>query len=699
MKILALAAGLLGILANPVQVAAQRYVQLIDWTSSWRYIDTGADLGTAWQANTYNDSSWPAGIGILAFETGSTYPAPFNTLLSMGPAPQVNDLTNYYFRIHFNYYASNFVAPLSLWCSNAVDDGCVAFLNGVEVGRIRVPANQTAATYATGTGPAEGLIEPFQIMDTNLLRIGDNVMAVEVHQVGATSSDIAWGMSMTAIVPTPVVFTSQPSNQLVNIGGAALLSATTTGGTVNYQWQTNNGSGVYINVAGATFTNYTFIPTGAGTFNYRLLAANGVNTATSSVAVVTVVRDTFGPLLVSATVLEEATVTNKIELAFSENLFLTSVHAPINGSILTNDTFRVVLYGSNVVVGISNSTYSPGTYPNCCTLPKVTLRLNTTNWFNRSNYYVIVNNVRDGRTNVIAPNSVIGVSWPMSTNIFTPSGQYWKYHANWLNDMLDLGTDIYTTNWWQNSYTESGSWAGPVNNVLYHDQENTNESCFIGIPLQEIGHQDQPTLFRTWFMWPTNGSTNVTLKLSYAADDSAAFYLNGTFLVSDTSFPSGPITSSTRSGASSEGNCRTNTISNVPLRRGSNLLAVAVAQYRPPAPGTDAQPFDIVWALQLDAVGFQSGPLPPTSLTNRITVSHPTPDTIRMSWATNAYGWALVYSTNILKSGNSNFFERELLQEQPNMQNMSGKPTTLTNPPNPRRFYQLIPTQDRSLFP
>src|SRR5262245_39361901 len=96
------------------------------------------------------------------------------------------------------------------------------------------------------------------------------------------------------------------------------------------------------------------------------------------------VVDTSGPLIFSATVLEEATVTNKIEIVFDESLLPGTVHSLISPAVLTNDTFRVVMFGSNVVVGISNSMYSAS---------KVTLTLNKTNWFARSNYYIIVNNV------------------------------------------------------------------------------------------------------------------------------------------------------------------------------------------------------------------------------------------------------------------------------------------------------------------
>ncbi|MEY2410241.1 MAG: hypothetical protein QOF48_2911 [Verrucomicrobiota bacterium] len=690
LKALALMALLLGLIASPARVAAQRYVTVIDWNANWRYVENGVELGTAWRANAYDDSGapWQSGFALLGNEDCGCYPVNSSTTLNLGPA--ADRTTNFYFRTHFTYYASNMINTLSLWSSNLVDDGCVIYLNGTEAGRIRVPAGQNAATYASGTIAAEGVIEPLQLA-TNLLRIGDNVLAVEVHQVSVNSSDIDFALQLVAIVPSAVAFTSQPQSQSANIGSTFTLSATVSGGPVFFQWQTNNGSGVYGNVSGATSSNYVSATlTTPATISYRLIASNGLNVATSSVAVVTVVPDTTGPLLVSATVVEEAAATNRIDLVFNETLNLFTAHSGINPQILTNGSFRVVLFGSSATLTLSNAIYVPGNYPQPGPLPKISIRMNPTNWFYRSNYYIIVNNVRDQRTNVIAPNSIIPVSWPVATNVFMPASQAWIRHDNFNGYYPDI-TDIYTNSWWTTNYNADPGvgWSDPAAGFFYWDQ-GLNGSCFSGLNAVTAGGQDQPTLFRTWFMWPTNGPTTADLKFSYSSDDAAAIYLNGSFLFSDANFPAGSITYNTRATSGTEGACKTNTV-NGTLRPGSNLLAVAIAQFRPPAPGAPADAaFDFVWTMQLDAISSISSPLPPMSVSNRIVVAHPTANTTRLSWSTNAYGWALVYTTNIIHVGSSNIFQGPWLQEQPNMAN----PYTFTNTPvGPRRFYELFRTQ------
>src|SRR6266542_3641849 len=66
----------------------------------WSYDNSGADLGTAWRAPSYNDSSWQAGFGRFGFETTpGVYPYPFQTTI---PAPnQAGGQVTVYYRTHF----------------------------------------------------------------------------------------------------------------------------------------------------------------------------------------------------------------------------------------------------------------------------------------------------------------------------------------------------------------------------------------------------------------------------------------------------------------------------------------------------------------------------------------------------------------------------------------------------------------------
>ena len=74
------------------------------------------------------------------------------------------------------------------------DDGFAAYVNGVEVGRVQLPPGEidetTAATGVVGNAPEE----PNAVIDVSptLLREGENVLAVSVHNANLTSSDASF---------------------------------------------------------------------------------------------------------------------------------------------------------------------------------------------------------------------------------------------------------------------------------------------------------------------------------------------------------------------------------------------------------------------------------------------------------------------------------------------------------------------------
>ena len=91
------------------------------------------------------------------------------------------------------------------------DDGAVVWLNGVEVHRsnmIAAPAVIASGTQALASvsGAAETTLY-ITTLDARELRAGTNVIAVEVHQFGMTSSDLGFDLSLSANpgVPTPLI--------------------------------------------------------------------------------------------------------------------------------------------------------------------------------------------------------------------------------------------------------------------------------------------------------------------------------------------------------------------------------------------------------------------------------------------------------------------------------------------------------------
>jgi hypothetical protein len=175
---------------NPVTIPPGPAIKnLIAIDSTWSYEQSGVPLDASWCEPVYADSLWPTGRAALYMEDAAL-PGPKNTRLTLGPS-------TFYFRTHFFLDAAPENVTL-LELTALIDDGAVFYLNGREVYRLGMPAG--AIGYVTQAGRTVGnatLEGPFEI-PTSDLRRGDNVLAVEVHQSSAGSSDVVFGLELDA---------------------------------------------------------------------------------------------------------------------------------------------------------------------------------------------------------------------------------------------------------------------------------------------------------------------------------------------------------------------------------------------------------------------------------------------------------------------------------------------------------------------
>jgi hypothetical protein len=606
-------------------------IPLITVDTEWRYNQTGTNLPTTWTSRTYNDTvtGWegPA-LGLFGYETDENQ---YNNLgvsfYTRFPDPQTagNFRTNYYFRAHFTNttsYSPSLLAAITLNTTNFIDDGAVFYLNGTELARWNMPATGTitAATFASAGFGDPGRFVTNYMVGTNLL-VGDNVVAVELHQNATGSSDEVFGMTMNLVLPTPPVVTFQPYG-ITNLLGSAnnVLSVTATGSTpLGYQWYSN---GVRI-VASGTLASYNVSSAKTNDANFFCVVSNVAGFGTSDTVRVSIILDTFPPVMLSANTgpPPSSTASNQVLITFNERMDTATAGAASN--------YLVTILGTTNKVGVNLAQASAN---------QVKLTLASYLGFG-TNYILTVNRVADTNKIPILPNSQIPIGFPFgfpSTNdgvLLFPMEQPWY----WTETYDDFGTTWRGTN-----YVESPDmWGGPPffdgQGLLWYD--NAGTTLCDGTPGQSISWGYYTYYLRTRFVAPSNAAPSGTLRLRTILNDGAVFYLNGTEIFR-LNMPASPrtIDYSTQPLAAVATRCVTNTITVTNLMRpGTNLLAVEWHQFNP------FNQFVIYFGASADYVFSTTPPLPNLRVTPIMGATN------FVSWTTNTAGvlWGLETTTNL----------------------------------------------------
>ncbi len=176
-------------------------------SASWKFYDKGSLDDENWKDEDYSATGWQTGFAPLGYgNVGINGSSDYNTILNYGSDAN-NKRPTYYFRRSFSISAEPAEKDYyQLRCY--VDDGCVVYVNGQEVGRYLMPEGATTYNqYSTTYVAATAAVVDFYI-DNALIHKGVNTVAVEVHNTSATSSDIYWtaalyrGTNNTRIVST-----------------------------------------------------------------------------------------------------------------------------------------------------------------------------------------------------------------------------------------------------------------------------------------------------------------------------------------------------------------------------------------------------------------------------------------------------------------------------------------------------------------
>jgi len=198
-------------------VAHHRFAPL---GSEWRYLDDGSDQGALWRDPLFDDSPWSSGPAPLGYGEGDEA-----TVVGYGADPSNKYITTY-FRKTFQVADPSAYSALRLGLLR--DDGGIVYLNGVEVFRDNMPDPDdgevdylTGASWSVGGGEEDDFFG--KGIDPDLLVEGENVLAVEIHQIHGSSSDLGFDLELTGLAQDHIPY----------------------GNVAGHVWNDSNGNGLW----------------------------------------------------------------------------------------------------------------------------------------------------------------------------------------------------------------------------------------------------------------------------------------------------------------------------------------------------------------------------------------------------------------------------------------------------------------------
>lgn len=166
---------------------------VFDMNSNWDYYDQGSLDGTNWISSSYTNTNWNNAQALFGFRSRNDG-ATIVTWLDYG-GDASNKRPTYYFRKKFNLKSTPSEDDV-FTLKACFDDGYIIYVNGHEVAHYRLNSGASYNDYAWEYGS-----DPYDIhnitIPTEYLHKGDNVIAVEIHNQSATSSDIYWDASLS----------------------------------------------------------------------------------------------------------------------------------------------------------------------------------------------------------------------------------------------------------------------------------------------------------------------------------------------------------------------------------------------------------------------------------------------------------------------------------------------------------------------
>jgi glucose/arabinose dehydrogenase len=182
--------------------------------ATWKYLDTGiTNIPVTWTQLGFDDSTWSNGLAQFGYGDGG------ETTLIRSTRSNATRIVTTYFRKAFvptnTAFYSHFVVSL------VRDDGAIVYLNGSEIFRSNMPigpvTSETLAPLAAASsmGADEESATFGVVVPRSLLATGTNLLAVELHQQAAASSDVSFDLAFSGLSSVPVLVANVSGGNIV----------------------------------------------------------------------------------------------------------------------------------------------------------------------------------------------------------------------------------------------------------------------------------------------------------------------------------------------------------------------------------------------------------------------------------------------------------------------------------------------------
>ncbi|UCH13728.1 MAG: CotH kinase family protein [Bacteroidales bacterium] len=163
------------------------YETVIHASDLWRFSIGDTEPDTNWRDLSFNDSLWTEQTGAIGYGDGDD------------SQPEIEPCISLYLRKKFTIIDTANIKTVIFHID--YDDAFVAYINDIEIARANIsgehPAHDQEADSQHEASMYQGGLPDDFIIDKGCLKPGDNIMAVQVHNRSATSSDMSSATYLT----------------------------------------------------------------------------------------------------------------------------------------------------------------------------------------------------------------------------------------------------------------------------------------------------------------------------------------------------------------------------------------------------------------------------------------------------------------------------------------------------------------------